>query len=433
MSRWPEVELGDHIDILAGFAFKSAQFSDDPTQGVRLLRGDNVAQGALRWNGAKHWSAAEYADFERYHLNQGDVILAMDRPWIEAGLKYAYVRQSDLPCMLVQRVSRMRGSSTLDTEFLRYLIGSDAFTGHVLGIITGVNVPHISGRDIKRFRFMLPPVDIQRRIASILGAYDDLIEVNRRRVAVLEEMAQGLFDEWFVRFRFPGHESVPIVDTPDGPLPEGWSVSTLGTLCLGKSGIQTGPFGSQLHQEDYSGEGVPVVMPKNMIDLRVKCDGIARIPLELAQNLGRHIMAVGDIVYGRRGDIGRRAFISEDEGGYFCGTGCLRLRPDQSLVVPRYLFTALGTLETEGAIKARATGATMPNLSVGVMKDVPVLLPDILTQRAFGTWDENLQKQIGGLLKANDRLAASRDLLLPRLISGQLSVEAAERQLEEAA
>lgn len=75
----------------------------------------------------------------------------------------------------------------------------------------------------------------------------------------------------------------------------------------------------------------------------------------------------------------------------------------------------------------------MPNLSVGVMKDVPVLLPDILTQRAFGTWDENLQKQIGGLLKANDRLAASRDLLLPRLISGQLSVEAAERQLEEAA
>ena len=252
-------------------------------------------------------------------------------------------------------------------------------------------------------------------------------------MAVLEEMARGVFEDWFVSFRFPGHESVPIVDTPDGPLPEGWRVAALGDLCPGKTGIQTGPFGSQLHKEDYTEEGVPVVMPKNIIDLRVVTDGIARIPQDLANSLARHVMAVGDIVYGRRGDIGRRAFISDWEDGFFCGTGCLRLRPEPTQAAPRYLFMALGTPETEGSIQARATGATMPNLSVGVMKDVPVLQPTLDVQEGFCSVVEPMQAIVSNLLAANEHLAASRDLLLPRLISGQLSVEAAERDLELAA
>jgi type I restriction enzyme S subunit len=416
-----------------GFPFKSAKFLDQSEHAVRLLRGDNIGQGLLRWDGAKHWPEAEVEAVASYHVAQGDVVLAMDRPWIEAGLKFAYVRPSDMPCLLVQRVTRMRGTATLETDFLRHVIASPAFTGYVKSITTGVNVPHISGKDIKKFQFPLPPLDTQRRIASILGAYDDLIEVNRRRIAVLEEMARGLFEEWFVRFHFPGHEAVPILESQDGPLPEGWTWRTLGELCPGKTGIQTGPFGSQLHQEDYALEGVPVVMPKNIIDLRIQTEGIARIPDDLAQSLARHLMDAGDIVYGRRGDIGRRAFISKREAGFFCGTGCLRLRPDQQLIAPRYLFSALGTAETEGAIKARATGATMPNLSAGVMKDVPVLVPDRSIQREFDALAEPNQSLVGTLISASRALAASRDLLLPRLVSGQLSVADAERKLEVAA
>ena len=433
MSIWPLVELGDHAEMMVGFPFKSGEYLNSPSDAVRLLRGDNVGQGTLRWDDAKHLASSAAEMHSTYVLAERDVILAMDRPWITAGLKYAYVRKSDLPCLLVQRVACLRGTATLDIDFLRYLIGSSTFTGHVLSITTGVNVPHISGRDIKKFRFALPPLVTQRSIASILRAYDDLIEVNRRRVAVLEEMARGLFEEWFVRFRFPGHEIVPIIDTPDGPLPQGWSIATLGALCGGKSGIQTGPFGSQLHQADYADEGVPVVMPKNIADLRIETDGIARIPEAIAQNLNRHLMVVGDIVYGRRGDIGRRAFISETEEGFFCGTGCLRLRPDQRLISPRYLFMALGTSETEGAIKARATGATMPNLSAGVMKDVPVLSPPVIIQHSFEVMVTPAQRLAGTLRLANRALSASRDLLLSRLISGQLSVDAAASEVAEAA
>jgi type I restriction enzyme S subunit len=83
---------------------------------------------------------------------------------------------------------------------------------------------------LKDCEVSVPPREIQHRVASILGAYDDLIEVNRRRVAVLEEMARGLFEEWFVRFRFPGHEEVPILDTPEGPLPEAWTWAALAIL-----------------------------------------------------------------------------------------------------------------------------------------------------------------------------------------------------------
>lgn len=314
------------------------------------------------------------------------------------------------------------------TRFLAYLLSNLN-----LGSLSGQAAqPGLSVKVLAQQSVRMPSRQNQERIAAILGAYDDLIVVNRRRVAVLEEMARGLFEEWFVRFRFPGQGTSPLRNRGRYPLPEGWEMVSLEQLCVEKNGIQTGPFGSQLHQEDYAETGVPVVMPKNIVDLRVVTDGIARIPQELADGLGRHVMREGDIVYGRRGEIGRRAYISDREEGFFCGTGCLRIRPNQSEVVPHYLFMALGTHETDGAIKARATGATMPNLSVGVMKDVPVLRPCKMIQDQFGRIIEPIKKQAGILIDTNQRLAVSRDLLLPRLVSGQFSVELAERELDAA-
>jgi len=102
---------------------------------------------------------------------------------------------------------------------------------------TGSAQPLLTQTNLRGLLFMVPSLDEQRRIASILGAYDDLIEVNRRRVAILEAMARGLFEEWFVRFRFPGHENHKIIDTPDGPLPEGWRLGKISDLVRLKSGF----------------------------------------------------------------------------------------------------------------------------------------------------------------------------------------------------
>jgi type I restriction enzyme S subunit len=189
---WRRVRLGDQVDILAGFAFKSADFTDDP-QDVRLLRGDNVAQGALRWQSAKRWPRDHADNLERYELQERDLILAMDRPWIEAGLKYAVVRRDDLPSLLVQRVARLRVKEGFLQEYLPFVIGGPEFSRYVMAVQTGTAVPHISSGQIADFEMLLPPIDEQTRIVEVLGALEDKIESNRRLSSTLADCLGVLF------------------------------------------------------------------------------------------------------------------------------------------------------------------------------------------------------------------------------------------------
>lgn len=197
---WVETSLGAETDLLAGFAFKSPQYTT-LEEGVRLLRGDNIVQGALRWDDAKRWPASDVAEYERYQLRAGDVVLAMDRPWVSAGLKRARISEDDLPSLLVQRTARLRGNSRLDNRFLVYLISSSAFADHILGVQTGLGVPHISGQQIKDFRFQRPPLDEQLEIADQLDALADatlrLESIYQRRLSTLDELKQSLLHQAF--------------------------------------------------------------------------------------------------------------------------------------------------------------------------------------------------------------------------------------------
>lgn len=181
------VRLGDHVDLLTGNPFTSADYAG-AKNGIRLLRGDNVAQGTIRWDNARHWPAGDVAACQKYQLKAGDVVLAMDRPWIEAGLKRAALRPADVPSLLVQRVACIRAFPTLDQRFLGYLIGGPAFTAYVRGVQTGTAVPHISGRQIQDFEFARPSLRDQRAIGEVLGALDDKIAVN----GALARAASGL-------------------------------------------------------------------------------------------------------------------------------------------------------------------------------------------------------------------------------------------------
>ncbi len=279
-------------------------------------------------------------------------------------------------------------------------------------------VPGVDRNVLHQIKVRAPSHALQLRIADILSTYDDLIENNRRRMALLEESSRLLYREWFVRLRFPGYEHTPIVDG----LPQGWERKTLELVCTSGNGIQTGPFGSQLHQADYSAEGIPVVMPKDIIEFRVSETSIARIPEALAESLGRHRMIPGDTVYGRRGDIGRRAFIGRRQLGWFCGTGSLRIRPDPQAINPIYLFGHLGTPATVGDITNRAKGSTMLNLSAAALKPVPVLVPPRRLQEMYAEQAEQTHEMVEILDEQNQKLRATRDLLLPRLMSGELAV-----------
>lgn len=167
---------------------------------------------------------------------------------------------------------------------------------------------------------------------------------------------------------------------------------TLGHLCeLGKGKIQTGPFGSQLHQADYSEEGTPVVMPADIIDGKISETKIARVSEDHVMRLERHQLAIGDIVYGRRGDIGRQALVTSKEEGWLCGTGCLRVTVgEKSPIDPEYLHLYLKMPDVISYIQNQAIGATMPNLNTEILKRIPIRYPEKIAD----------QKKVIAVLKA---------------------------------
>jgi type I restriction enzyme S subunit len=183
---WELTHLGKEIDLLTGFAFKSKEYVSGGND-IPLIRGDNIAQGELRWNGVKRWPTTRREEFAKYELSGNDLVLAMDRTWIKAGIKFAKISPNDLPALLVQRVARLRCLDSLYHGFLYHLIGSKYFENYVLSIQTGLGVPHISGKQIESFTFFKPSFTEQVELASIA---DDL----KYEVQLLQSIYQEKLD-----------------------------------------------------------------------------------------------------------------------------------------------------------------------------------------------------------------------------------------------
>lgn len=187
-----------------------------------------------------------------------------------------------------------------------------------------------------------------------------------------------------------------------------WEKVKLGDVA---ASVQTGPFGSQLHQSDYSEFGTPVVMPKDMIGGKILEDSIARVEEQHVNRLSRHKVNVGDILYARRGDVGKCALVTENEKGWLCGTGCLKVTIDFLKANPKFVFYQLQKPETVGWVEKHAVGATMLNLNTGILESIPLELPKLSEQNkivdilsAYDNLIENNQKQIKLLEEAARRL-----------------------------
>ena len=180
-----------------------------------------------------------------------------------------------------------------------------------------------------------------------------------------------------------------------------WPTTTLGAVCEAQGGaIQTGPFGSQLHTSDYKEFGIPVVMPTNIGDGGISEDGIARIGQADIDRLSQHVLRLGDIVFSRRGDVTKNALIKHREDGWFCGTGCLKVRlGEENLANPMFISHCLRQPEVKDWLVRHAVGATMPNLNTGILAAVPLRLPPLTTQR-------EVAKVLGAL---DDRIALLRE------------------------
>lgn len=187
-----------------------------------------------------------------------------------------------------------------------------------------------------------------------------------------------------------------------------WRNKNLGSISIQ---IQTGPFGSQLHQSDYSDIGTPVIMPKDIVDGKISDDSIARVEEAHVNRLARHKVNEGDIIYPRRGDVRKCAYTVAEQSGWLCGTGCLRVTIDNKKAVPKYVFYHLQEEKTRGWIEKHAIGATMLNLNTSILSNIPLRIPRLDVQKKIATilsrYDsliENYQKQIKLLEEAAQRL-----------------------------
>jgi len=193
--HWKVGKAGFYISVLPGYAFSSTGFSLDDNN-VKLLRGINVGVGELKWDEVVYWSRTEADGLDAFELDAGDVVIGMDRPLISTGMRVALVKKSDLPCLLLQRVAKIRPSESVEGCFMMRLLSSRAFEAHFAPETTGVSVPHISGEQIANFVIPVPPLDEQKRICNFLDAelakLDGLTLESERAIALFVERRAAL-------------------------------------------------------------------------------------------------------------------------------------------------------------------------------------------------------------------------------------------------
>ena len=223
--EWKEVRLGDVCNIITGFPFPGKKYSKE---GIRVVRGDNVTIGNLRWDTEKdkRWNEP-FDKTEYYSLQANDIVIGMDGSRV--GKNKARIKEEDLPLLLAQRVACVRHNELAEQDYLYYNIFSKKFIDYVNSIHTGSAIPHISQKQIEDYKILLPNLETQRRIASILSSLDRKIEFNNKINADLEEMAQAIFKNWFVDFE--PFKDGKFVDSELGMIPEGWKVGSLGDFC----------------------------------------------------------------------------------------------------------------------------------------------------------------------------------------------------------
>ena len=427
---WPKVRLGDVANLMTGYPFKSQHYIDD-VDAPRLIGGDNIAQGNLRWDSVRRWPRDMTDGLDDYWLEPGDVVLAMDRPWIEAGLKRAAVGPHDVPSLLIQRTSRLRGTDELDTAFLRYVVGSQSFTQYILNVQTGTAVPHISPAQIRAYSFRLPPKPEQRAIAHILGTLDDKIELNRRRNQTLEAMARALFKDWFVDFgpvRAKTEGRAPYLPADlwqlfperldDEGKPEGWSERPLDEIADFLNGLALQKFPAT-----DPGDSLPVIKIAELRNgISAKSDRASRdVP-------AKYVIKDGDFLFSWSGSLLAK-FWTEGDGALNQHLFKVTSASYPIWFVSHWVHHHLEEFQAIAASKA----TTMGHIQRGHLKAAMTLCPPGEVLEKLGIVVAPLVDQSIHNELESRTLAQLRDTLLPKLISGELRIADAEKFLERVA
>lgn len=404
--EWKEVRLGDVCNIITGFPFPGKKYSKE---GIRVVRGDNVTIGNLRWDTEKdkRWNEP-FDKTEYYSLQANDIVIGMDGSRV--GKNKARIKEEDLPLLLAQRVACVRHNELAEQDYLYYNIFSKKFIDYVNSIHTGSAIPHISQKQIEDYKILLPNLETQRRIASILSSLDRKIELNNKINADLEEMAQAIFKNWFVDFE--PFKDGKFVDSELGMIPEGWKVG-----CLGDMGnIVCGKTPSKANRNYYGGD-IPFIKIPDMHGNVFVENSEDRLTEEGSLSQIKKLIPPYSLMVSCIATVGLVSINTKPS----------HTNQQINTVIPHnksalfYLYQHIKNNEEFLKNMGRG-GTTTLNVNTKSFSNIRLLIPSEIALDQFHGIVEGLFKKIELNMHESRTLSLLRDTLLPRLMSGELEV-----------
>ena len=348
------------------------------------------------------------------YFENGDLLVAKITPSFENGKQaiaqinapFGYATTEVIPIQEIEGIS--------DKFYLHFVLLHPEIRKELAQKMDGSTGRQRLRKDILESKQIpFPPLPEQRRIAHVLSAVQTAIEQQARLIALTRELKAALMRQLFTEglpADRPHRSSRPVRSqkmTDIGLVPEDWEATTLGKLTTPNGLIQTGPFGSQLHKSDYQDEGIPVVNPTHMIGNRINHKDLPKINADKAKELGKHLLKAGDIVFGRRGEIGRHGLVTSDEDGWLCGTGSFLVRVRKSHIDNRFLSYYFSLPQIVVWLNSHAAGVIMPNLNNTVLGLMPVFYPNYESQVKIADAIDRIEEKI--------ELCESKRLLLEEL------------------
>ena len=405
--EWRELRLGDVLEVKHGFAFRGEHFGQGGE--TRLVTPGNFYEGGGFRDRGPEQKSYDGPIPSTYVLEPGAVIIAMTEQ--SRGLlgSSAVVPNDGKTWLHNQRIGLVvTDRRQADPRFIYYLFNDPGVRNQISASATGTKVRHTAPERIAAVQVRLPPLEAQRRVASVLSALDELVEINERRIVILEGLARALYGEWFVHFRFPGCENVVLMDSELGPLPDGWTVGRLEDLA---EVVTEGVNPSDLEPSDlYVGlEHLP--RRRTTLQEWGSADMVTSRKLKFSP---------GDTLFGKI-----RPYFHKVAWAPFPGTGSsdivvLRARPDEGLAALVNTVTSSDRFVAQAV--ATSNGTKMPRANPQALLAFRLALPPEELRRGFERIVRGWLEWAAELVRLNRHLAATRDLLLPRLVTGRLDI-----------
>lgn len=424
----------EHVESVAAVNPESLGVATPPSFEFRYIDISSADHGTVIWDTVTTQKFGGSPTRARRVVRPNDILMCTVRPGLKAHAFADWHERDGYVCSTGFAVLRAREDVT--PRYLFHAIFSDAVSQQIRRLETGSNYPAINESDVRHLRILKPPLPEQRRIAAILDTLDAAMQQTDALIAKLKAVKAGLLHDLLTRgIDEHGQLRDPITcpdrfkDSPVGLVPTSWEVTTLGGAVARAGGIlQTGPFGSQLHAHEYVTDGVPVIMPQDIINGRIMMGHIARVAPAKVGSLSRHIVQVNDVVFARRGDLSRCAAMTPNEAGWLCGTGCLLVRLPVSEIDGRWLVAIYQHDRSQRQILARAVGSTMVNLNTSLLSSLVIAMPSRQEQQAVMQRIEAHESRIRVGEAERDKLALLKKGLMHDLLTGRVRVPVDEKQ-----